>query len=69
MVFPHGDAMGALVHEGSAVLSGCKYIVRTDVLYKGAEAEADTGGVDNNKKHQRHMKVNSNDRWTLNKGK
>jgi len=55
MVFPHGDAMGALVHEGSAVLSGCKYIVRTDVLYKGAEAEADTGGVDNNKKHQRHM--------------
>lgn len=31
--FPHGDAEGALVHEGSLVTSGFKYIVRTDVLY------------------------------------
>eukprot|EP00759_Apiculatamorpha_spiralis_P012002 PhF_6_TR19100/c0_g1_i1/m.28098 len=33
MVFPHGDTMGCLVHEGSTVLSGTKYIIRTEVLY------------------------------------
>ena len=33
LCFPHGDGAGSLVHEGSAVYSGCKYIVRTDVLY------------------------------------
>jgi len=31
--FPHGDAQGSLLHEGSAVTRGYKYIVRTDVLY------------------------------------
>jgi hypothetical protein len=34
LVFPHGDTAGCLVHEGSAVLTGVKYIVRTDVLYR-----------------------------------
>mmetsp|Transcript_30895 Transcript_30895/g.49851 ORF Transcript_30895/g.49851 Transcript_30895/m.49851 type:complete len:482 (+) Transcript_30895:124-1569(+) len=32
-MFPHGDAAGALLHEGSAVTAGAKYVVRTDVLY------------------------------------
>eukprot|EP00760_Papus_ankaliazontas_P001542 PhM_4_TR10503/c0_g1_i2/m.69783 len=34
MVFPHGDTMGCLVHEGSAVKKGLKYIIRTEVLYE-----------------------------------
>eukprot|EP00038_Savillea_parva_P002573 m.115539 g.115539 ORF g.115539 m.115539 type:complete len:650 (+) comp10882_c0_seq1:101-2050(+) len=34
LCFPHGDTAGSLVHEGSAVTSGKKYIIRTDVLYK-----------------------------------
>jgi hypothetical protein len=28
-VFPHGDTRGALVHEGSAVTRGSKYVFRT----------------------------------------
>jgi hypothetical protein len=32
LVFVHGTA-GALVHEGSAVMRGAKYVVRTEVLY------------------------------------
>eukprot|EP00878_Enallax_costatus_P017830 GHUV01018736.1.p1 GENE.GHUV01018736.1~~GHUV01018736.1.p1 ORF type:complete len:323 (+),score=112.08 GHUV01018736.1:63-1031(+) len=37
MVFPHGGTVGSLVHEGSAVLEGAKYVIRTDVLYMKAE--------------------------------
>lgn len=33
LVFPHGSASGSLVHEGSAVTRGVKYVIRTDVLY------------------------------------
>lgn len=34
LCFPHGDSVGSLVHEGSAVQEGgVKYIIRTDVLY------------------------------------
>eukprot|EP00658_Telonema_sp_P-2_P032953 TRINITY_DN24286_c0_g1_i4.p1 TRINITY_DN24286_c0_g1~~TRINITY_DN24286_c0_g1_i4.p1 ORF type:complete len:373 (+),score=71.28 TRINITY_DN24286_c0_g1_i4:111-1229(+) len=33
LVFPHGDGAGSLVHEGSALLSGAKYVVRTDAMY------------------------------------
>lgn len=33
LVFPHGSASGSLVHEGSAVTKGVKYVIRTDVLY------------------------------------
>lgn len=34
LCFPHGDAEGSLVHEGSAVAEGgVKYIIRTDALY------------------------------------
>lgn len=33
LVFPHGSASGSLVHEGSAVTQGVKYVIRTDVLY------------------------------------
>lgn len=44
LVFPHGDASGALLHEGSAVLSGAKYVIRTEVLY--AVGKAGRGGAD-----------------------
>lgn len=33
LFFPHGDARGSLIHEGSSVISGSKYIIRTEVLY------------------------------------
>lgn len=33
LCFPHGEGAGSRVHEGSAVTTGSKYIVRTDVLY------------------------------------
>ncbi|KAI0097186.1 prolyl 4-hydroxylase [Nemania sp. FL0031] len=32
-LFPHGDAKGALLHEGTGVRSGAKYIIRTDVEF------------------------------------
>lgn len=32
-VFPHGEANGALLHEGTGVRQGAKYIIRTDVEY------------------------------------
>ena len=34
LCFPHGDTMGSLLHEGSAVIGdGKKYIVRSDLMY------------------------------------
>ena len=37
LVFPHGDATGSLVHEGSCVApGGVKYVIRSDVLYERA---------------------------------
>ncbi|KND92854.1 hypothetical protein TOPH_02899 [Tolypocladium ophioglossoides CBS 100239] len=32
-VFPHGEATGALLHEGTSVREGAKYIIRTDIEY------------------------------------
>lgn len=32
-VFPHGETTGALLHEGTGVRKGAKYVVRTDVEY------------------------------------
>ncbi|GAB7341321.1 hypothetical protein MBLNU457_7590t1 [Dothideomycetes sp. NU457] len=32
-VFPHGEAQGALLHEGTGVTKGAKYIIRTDVEF------------------------------------
>lgn len=31
LVFPHGESIGALLHEGSAVNQGAKYVIRTEV--------------------------------------
>ncbi|KAI5357878.1 putative oxoglutarate/iron-dependent dioxygenase, prolyl 4-hydroxylase [Septoria linicola] len=40
-VFPHGEAAGALLHEGTGVVEGAKYVIRTDVEYDvGATASA-----------------------------
>jgi hypothetical protein len=33
LCFPHGIVDGSLVHEGSAVLEGVKYVIRSDVMY------------------------------------
>jgi hypothetical protein len=32
-VFPHGEATGALLHEGTGVTAGAKYVIRTDLEY------------------------------------
>jgi len=32
-IFPHGEARGALLHEGTGVRKGAKYVIRTDVEY------------------------------------
>lgn len=32
-VFPHGETKGALLHEGTSVTKGAKYIIRTDIEY------------------------------------
>jgi hypothetical protein len=52
LVFPHGDTAGSLVHEGSAVTRGIKYVVRSDVLYetkrslpRRSKADEERGGV------------------------
>ena len=31
--FPHGSAIDGLIHEGSAVKTGVKYVIRSDALY------------------------------------
>mmetsp|Transcript_10999 Transcript_10999/g.19997 ORF Transcript_10999/g.19997 Transcript_10999/m.19997 type:complete len:527 (-) Transcript_10999:94-1674(-) len=41
MVFPHGDTLGCLVHEGSVVTRGAKYVIRTEVLYEKAAAKGE----------------------------
>ena len=34
IMFPHGEAVGSLLHEGTGVRSGgAKYVIRTDVCY------------------------------------
>ncbi|KAI3339012.1 prolyl 4-hydroxylase [Ustulina deusta] len=33
VLFPHGDTKGALLHEGTGVKKGAKYIIRTDVEF------------------------------------
>lgn len=40
LVFPHGEVAGSLLHEGSPVLSGAKYVIRTDVLYMKSDLPA-----------------------------
>jgi hypothetical protein len=35
LVFPQANT-AALIHEGSAVESGTKYVIRSDVLYRAA---------------------------------
>ncbi|EPE06337.1 prolyl 4-hydroxylase [Ophiostoma piceae UAMH 11346] len=32
-IFPHGETHGALLHEGTGVREGAKYVIRTDVEY------------------------------------
>lgn len=32
-LFPHGEAKGALLHEGTSVTKGAKYIIRSDIEY------------------------------------
>ncbi|KAK0612159.1 hypothetical protein B0T14DRAFT_489500 [Immersiella caudata] len=32
-IFPHGDTRGALLHEGTGVRRGAKYVIRTEVEY------------------------------------
>lgn len=36
LLFPHGECLDALLHEGSGVKCGYKYVIRTDVLYEKA---------------------------------
>ncbi|KAJ6551186.1 hypothetical protein B0H19DRAFT_1156827 [Mycena capillaripes] len=38
-VFPHGAARGSLLHEGSGVTDGAKYVIRTEVLYEVDKSE------------------------------
>lgn len=38
LIFPHGDAAGSLVHEGSALDAGVKYVIRSDILYERVAA-------------------------------
>lgn len=40
-IFPHGETKGALLHEGSSVTKGAKYIIRTDIEYDVDPSEMD----------------------------
>ena len=42
-IFPHGDTKGALLHEGTGVRKGAKYIIRTDVEYDVEASEGTRG--------------------------
>ena len=33
LFFPHGETTGSLIHEGSQVAAGFKYVIRTEVLF------------------------------------
>merc|ERR1719326_1604070 len=44
LIFFHGDHELSPLHEGSLVTSGCKYIIRTDILYKLEPQAADAQG-------------------------
>ena len=46
LVFPHGGDCGSLVHEGSTVERGAKYVIRTDVLYANGGATLKVGGTE-----------------------
>ncbi|KNC81815.1 hypothetical protein SARC_05879 [Sphaeroforma arctica JP610] len=50
LVFPHGDTSDSLVHEGSSVFTGNKFVIRTDLLY--------TMAAKNTSMHNKHMKHN-----------
>lgn len=44
LVFPHGAVRGSLLHEGSGVLDGGKFVVRTDLLYEVDRGHGKAGG-------------------------
>jgi len=47
-VFPHGECPAPLLHEGSSVKKGCKYLLRTDVIYvspKSLESEKEAARI------------------------
>lgn len=45
LVFPHGDTDGSLLHEGSPVGEGAKYVIRTEVLYEVKPRDGQKQGV------------------------
>lgn len=49
LCFPHGDAVGSLAHEGTSVIRGLKYVIRTDVLYM-LPAKSSESGVSQKRK-------------------
>jgi len=46
LVFPHGGDCGSLVHEGSTVERGAKYVIRTDVLYASGGVTLKVGSTE-----------------------
>ena len=42
LIFPHGESSESLIHEGSAVTQGTKYVIRSDVLYYKKGGKKDT---------------------------